>query len=206
MATILKAGNATTGLSLTPDSAGTLEFKTGTGSGTTAMTIDASGNVSGVLKSGTAVASTSGTSIDFSSIPSTAKRITVMFQGVSTNATGAASIIIQAGVSGTAVTSGYTGINSVLGASTVVTGTSSTAGFVMCSMPATAAVWNGMMVLTNITGNTWVSSSSCGRTDSVTNTIQNGFNALAGTLNLIRITTTNGTDAFDAGTVNILWE
>jgi hypothetical protein len=45
MSTIFKAGNATTGASLTPDSTGILEFKTGSGVGATAMTIDASQNI-----------------------------------------------------------------------------------------------------------------------------------------------------------------
>lgn len=45
MATVLKAGNTTTGGTFTPDSTGILEIKTGTGTGTTAMTLDASQNV-----------------------------------------------------------------------------------------------------------------------------------------------------------------
>jgi len=58
----------------------------------------ATGIVTGVIVSGTAVASTSGTSIDFTSIPSWVKRVTVMFAGVSTNGTG--SYLIQIGDSG----------------------------------------------------------------------------------------------------------
>jgi hypothetical protein len=46
MATIIKAGNAAGGVAVTPDTTGTLQLKTGTGSGTTALTIDASQNVS----------------------------------------------------------------------------------------------------------------------------------------------------------------
>jgi hypothetical protein len=46
MATIIKAGNAAGGVGVTPDTTGTLQLKTGTGSGTTALTIDASQNVS----------------------------------------------------------------------------------------------------------------------------------------------------------------
>jgi hypothetical protein len=42
MATVIKAGNATTGASITPDATGTLDFKTGTGAGATAFSIDAS--------------------------------------------------------------------------------------------------------------------------------------------------------------------
>ena len=45
MATNITAGNATNGLTLTPDNTGTLDIKTGTGAGTTAISIDASQNV-----------------------------------------------------------------------------------------------------------------------------------------------------------------
>jgi hypothetical protein len=46
MSTVITAGNATNGLSFTADNAGTFDFKTGTGAGTSAMTIDASQNIS----------------------------------------------------------------------------------------------------------------------------------------------------------------
>jgi hypothetical protein len=39
MSTVITAGNATNGLSLTPDNTGAFEFKTGTGAGTTALTL-----------------------------------------------------------------------------------------------------------------------------------------------------------------------
>lgn len=42
MATVITAGNATNGLSLSADNAGTFQFKTGAGAGTTALSIDAS--------------------------------------------------------------------------------------------------------------------------------------------------------------------
>jgi hypothetical protein len=62
------------------------------------------------------------------------------------------------------------------------------------------------MVISNLTGNTWVASSNCARTDSATIILSDGSIALSGTMNLVRITTANGTDAFDAGTINILYE
>ena len=68
---------------------------------------------SSILTSGTAQASTSGTAIDFTGIPSWAKRITVMFNGVSTN--GTSNPQIQLG-SGSPTTSGYTGYNARQGA------------------------------------------------------------------------------------------
>ena len=49
-----------------------------------------------IITSMTAQASTSGTSIDFTSIPSWVKRITVMFNGVSTN--GSNNLLIQIGL------------------------------------------------------------------------------------------------------------
>jgi uncharacterized protein (AIM24 family) len=45
MASTITAGNATNGLALSCDNTGILELKTGTGAGTTAVTVDASQNV-----------------------------------------------------------------------------------------------------------------------------------------------------------------
>jgi len=45
MATVITAGNATNGLSLSADNVGAFEFKTGTGAGTTAISVDSSQNV-----------------------------------------------------------------------------------------------------------------------------------------------------------------
>jgi len=45
MASTIKAGNATTGLAMSSDGTGILDIKTGTGTGTTAATVDASQNV-----------------------------------------------------------------------------------------------------------------------------------------------------------------
>lgn len=211
MSTVITAGNATNGLSLTADNAGTFQFKTGTGAGTTAMTIDASqnvvfsGNVSGVLKSGTAVASTSGTSIDFTVIPSTAKRITVMFSGVSTN--GTSQVQIQIG-SGSFTTSGYTSTTAFITNSGASGAATSTSGFVVLGFAANTELISGAFTIVNITGNTWNYSgnvyrngASAGAGACCSNSI-----ALSGTLDRVRITTVNGTDTFDAGTINILWE
>ncbi len=48
-----------------------------------------------VITSGTAVASTSGTSIDFTGIPSWVKRVTILFKGVSISST--SQFLIQLG-------------------------------------------------------------------------------------------------------------
>ncbi len=206
MATTITAGNATNGLAFSADNTGILEIKTGTGAGTTALTISTAqvatfaGNVSGVIKSGTAVASTSGTSIDFTGIPSTAKRVTVMFSGVSTS--GTSNPLIQIG-SGSVTTSGYLGSGSALGGS--VSTSAYTTGFGIVSGNA-ANTLSGALRLSLLTGNTWVIEGVLNAPNQPQTNTTAGFLALAGVLDRVRITTVNGTDTFDAGTINILWE
>jgi hypothetical protein len=64
------------------------------------------------------------------------------------------------------------------------------------------------MVIHNVTGNTWVSTHSASFNDGTGTYISlgNGGLALGGVLDRVRITTVNGTDTFDAGSINILFE
>jgi hypothetical protein len=157
--------------------------------------------IQGVIKSGTAVASTSGTSIDFTNIPSWVKRITVMFSGVSTN--GTSLVQVQLG-SGTFTTSGYSSAASDL--SSGVSTSTSTTGILFTKNSGGADVRTGMMRIANVTGNTWIGESTSFLTNAAVTNISSGQIALSGTLDRIRITTVNGTDTFDAGTINILYE
>jgi len=169
-----------------------------------AITLDGNNaNTVGVINSKTAVASTSGTSIDFTSIPAGVKRITVMFSGVSTN--GTSNLLIQAGTSGGFTTSGYTSSayrQNVGGGG----GTTSTAGYVLEATPGAgaSASRNFIASITNIASNTWVQSAI----QVINSELQasSGVVSLSGTLDRVRITTVNGTDTFDAGSINILYE
>jgi hypothetical protein len=153
----------------------------------------------GTLTSGTAVTSTSGTSIDFTSIPSWVKRITVMFNGVSTN--GASNLWMQLGTSGGIVSSGYVGSATYAGNLTAFS-----SSFVICNNMAASSNFSGHCVITNITGNTWVESGIIMRNDASGNGSTNaGYIALASALTTVRITSTTP-DTFDAGTINILYE
>jgi len=156
-----------------------------------------------VITSGTSVASTSGTSIDFTSIPSWVKRITVMFAGVSTSGTSIKQI--QLGDSGGFETTGYLGSSVQLTDAGSVNAATTTSGFGIRS-PLAADTINGAVVITNITGNTWVAQGSL--TDSARGAgyLVGGAKPLSDVLTQIRITTINGTDTFDAGTINILYE
>lgn len=158
-----------------------------------------SGAVYNGISAGTAVASTSGTSIDFTSIPSWVKRITVMFSGVSTNGSSIKQVQIGAG---SVTTSGYLSTGSNL--STVAVVSSLTSGFIIYTNNASDVI-SGVMVLTLVSGNTWVSSHSAKAATNIAVT-GGGDITLGGTLDRVRITTVNGTDTFDAGSINILYE
>ena len=156
----------------------------------------------GAITSGTAVASTSGTSIDFTSIPSWVKRITVMFNGVSTS--GTSNHLIQLGA-GSVTSSGYTAAGIALVNGVANSSTFSTAGFILGDIANASAAIIGHMVITNISGNIWIASGA-GRYLSTACFTCGGSISLAGTLDRVRITTVNGTDTFDAGSINILYE
>lgn len=154
------------------------------------------------LSSGTAVASTSGTAIDFTSIPSTAKRITVMFSGVSTS--GTSFYQIQIG-SGSVVTTGY--VSGLIGLQSAGPGgTNASSGFVFNSTTAATDSVSGSVILTTLGSNVWVQTGIVLGTSAPRMTYSAGNLTLSGTLDRVRITTVNGTDTFDAGAVNILWE
>ena len=165
------------------------------------MTMTLSGTTGGigVIGSGTAVASTSGTTIDFTGIPAGVKRVTVLFNGVSTSGTSIKQVQIGAG---SVTTSGYLSTGSNL--STVAVVSSLTSGFILYTNNASDVI-SGCMVLTLISGNTWVSSHTAKAATTISIT-GGGDVTLGGTLDRVRITTVNGTDTFDAGSINILYE
>lgn len=158
------------------------------------------------ITQGTAVASTSGTSIDFTSIPSWVKRITVMFNGVSTS--GSSGWIVQIGGSSIETTS-YVSTASWTGSSTG--GAASTAGFVL--LPAGAGIASntltGVMTLNlfDSSTNTWINQLAAGFTQGASNFSSQGGGSktITGSLQRVRITTIGG-DTFDAGSINIMYE
>ena len=160
-------------------------------------------SVRGGITSGTAVASTSGTSIDFTSIPSWVKRVTVMFDAVSTN--GSSNWLVQLGDSGGIENTGYTSVGAYLGASTA--GTSYTSGF---GFPMTSSnhVGQGFFTICNLSGNAWAANGNLSGSGGAAGFeyLTSGSKTLSATLDRVRITTANGTDTFDAGSINILYE
>ena len=182
----LPATDGTNGQSLQTNGSGTLSWATGGGV---------------TMTRATAVNTTSGTSIDFTSIPSWVKRITIMFDAVSTNGTSYKQV--QLGDSGGIETTGYNaGAVDLQNYYTITSGIPIGINYISNS---TDAVY-GQIILTNLTGNTWTCDGGI---------FQSGYNVacsiagsktLSATLDRVRLTTINGTDTFDAGTVNIIYE
>jgi len=134
----------------------------------------------------TAVSPTSGSTVDFTSIPSTVKKITVVLNGISISTT--ADIGIRLGDSGGVETTGYTCTDG------------DTTLFYMGNIGA-AGTLSGLATIANVSGNIWVMSYS-----SSDSTTPNGCGTktLSGTLDRVQLVTASGT--FDAGTVNVLYE
>jgi hypothetical protein len=165
--------------------------------------VGSNANESGTLIiSGTAV-SASGTSVDFTGIPSWAKRITVMFNGVSTN--GSSVPIVQLGDSGGIETSGYGGVSSELFTS-ISTIACPANGFGLQGGMAAGLFLSGNIVIVLQDSNIWIATGMVHRVGVVNMTVISCIKTLSATLDRVRITTVNGTDAFDAGTINIMWE
>jgi hypothetical protein len=153
-----------------------------------------------ILTGGTSQNSTSGTVVDFTGIPSWVKRVTVMFYGISTNSN--SGVIIQLGTGSTTwATSGYLGSAQTNGSIAVFT-----TGISLNGVRNALYTNYGAVTITNFSGNIWVASGTLGDTSSANCNYTGSAITLAAPMTGVRITTVNGTDLFDAGSVNILYE
>jgi hypothetical protein len=158
------------------------------------------------ITSGTAVASTSGTSIDFTSLPAWVNRITVMFQGLS--AAGSNSrLLIQIGDSGGIENTGYTSTGAYTNGSAGASN-SETTGYVLDNgggQPANFVTGTAVITLLDPSTNLWVATHMAELTGGYL-VFGGGRKTLSGTLDRVRITSVNGTNTFDAGSINIMYE
>jgi len=201
---------STTGvINLLGSTSGAITLQANATAGTNTLTLPASTGtfvISGqnsAITAGTAANSTSGTSIDFNGIPSWVKRITVIFSGTSTS--GSSAVIVRLGTAASFESTGYLGSGVFTGPSTG--SGNSTVGLLACGGSTDASVsTHGTMVINNLTSNSWTSFYVAGQSDSSYAVFAGGSKTLSGTLTRIRVTTANGTDTFDAGSINILYE
>jgi hypothetical protein len=190
MAVIFNASTSS-GLVTTADNSGQIAFQT---NGT---------QYNPTLIAATPQSSTSGTAIDFTGIPSWVKRVTLSYNAVST--TGTSNYQVQLGISSGVETTGYLANATTIAGST--TGFSITTGFAVIIAPSAANSYSGVIVfsLVSTSNNSW---SAMGMGSAGTTTLHTaaGGKTLSGTLDRVRFTTANGTDTFDAGTINIMYE
>jgi hypothetical protein len=158
------------------------------------------------------IASTTGKTIDFVNIPPWARRITIMLNGVSTS--GTSDIIVRIGATNVPETSGYLGsaVQSSSGAG--VPGSNATDnGFCIASSVSNGSIHHGIVTLNTSSSplllagsQTWISSSILSRSDASASVTGSGSKTITGVLGIVRVTTYNGTDDFDAGAINIMYE
>jgi hypothetical protein len=162
-----------------------------------------SGKMITPLVNGTVQAATSGTAIDFTSIPAGVKRITVMFVGVSTD--GTSDILVQIGDAGGIENSGYSGAGSTTVPTTDTV--NSTAGFII-PQDAAGQIAHGALVLSLVDAATfsWVAHGVLGKSNTADMVLVAGSKSLSAELDRLRVTTVSGSGNFDAGTINIQYE
>jgi len=203
--------NFTLSVPSSPD--GTIKLARGNSGATTAdiFSVNSTGAITGAIINGGAITlgtaqnSTSGTAIDFTGIPSWAKRITAMLYNVSVS--GSSQIQVQLGTSSGFNTSGYDSYMALAYGTNQVATASIATGF---------GIWNGAttslrfasMIITKFTGDAWLATVTAGFGDGATSgSITGGGGiSLASPLDRVRITTVNGTDTFDLGSINIMYE
>jgi hypothetical protein len=194
-------------LVLSGDTSGSITVSAPAVAGSSTQTLVAVTDTLAPIVRGTAITLTNQTAPAFTDIPSWVKRITLMLSSVQTSGTAPPIIQLGTGSTPTYTTSGYGGTNAI-----VLTNTAGaltfTSGF---GIGVSTANWGGTVVvhgaitISNLTGNTWVASGSVGRSDNNSVYFTTGSIALGATLTAVRLFI-DGTQFFDGGTINILYE
>jgi hypothetical protein len=157
------------------------------------------------IQLGTPVTLSTQTNVDFTSIPSWAKRIDIMWADVSTN--GSSNPIVQIGDSGGVETSGYVGTGTVISNGVSPTTSNYTIGFGLpLSSGANLISGSITLKLLNSATNTWMAEGNLALSNAAVQVITAGRKALSATLDRVRVTTLTGVDQFDTGTINISYE
>lgn len=183
------------------DTSGAVTVSAPAVAGTNTLTLQAATATNAVNKLETAITASTAT-IDITGIPSWAKRISILFSGVSLS--GTSQFLFQLGTSGGFVSTGYTGAGARYGSASLAAANFTT-GAAYANI-TTGIVFSGSTVFTNTSSNLWVWSGQLGSANATEMFgTTNGGISLGGALTQLRITTVGGTNTY-SGTINILYE
>lgn len=145
------------------------------------------------------VATTSGTAIDITGLPTGVKAIYIHFDKNTVN--GATNFLLQLGDSGGIENTGYLGACYQLGS----TGVTSTAGFPIRRAASTIAIVGTLiLMIENAANNTWSINGNLARSESLGDIfVCAGQKSLSATLDRIRLVSENGTAIFNGGNFSI---
>lgn len=138
-----------------------------------------------------------GTSVEFTGIPTWVKRVTVLLSGISTSNTNA--IRLHLGTASGFEITGYASIGDVF--STTLSPSGATDGFQITNTTNTTDLYSATITITNVTGNTWLAQ-LVGVRGINSFLLSAGSKTLAGVLTQLRVTGAT----FDAGTINTIYE
>jgi hypothetical protein len=150
----------------------------------------------------TAVVASGQTFVDFTGVPAWANRITVTMAGFSTSGTNAYFLRVGAG---SVANAGYTGARTTIAGATPVSG-NPTAEVQIGVGPVAGAVYRGLWTIQRHSGNTWVIAGQGSFSDTATTHFASAEITLSGDLDRVRITSSGGSDTFDAGSINVSWD
>jgi hypothetical protein len=195
-------------LVLSGDTSGSITVAAPAVAGSNTQTLAAVTGTLAPVVSGTAQTApfSTNTRADFSSIPTWVKRVTVMFSALGTS--GTSNIRVQIGTSGTLVTSGYSGSTTNAQNANATNSTAYPGGGFDFVNTSASNVYHGALRIQNISGNIWVADGLLAQITGANGSVVSGGSVtLSGALTDLRVTTVNGTDTFDTGSViNILFE
>lgn len=159
-----------------------------------------------LMPANSALVTLSGSSVDFTGIPATARRVTLMMNGLSTNGTSIP--LIRLGDAGGIETTGYLGSTGFVASGVTASASVFTDGIYLGSSWNAAATFHGpiTMTLMDAPTNLWAVMGNIGRSDGLGQLFFLGYTKpLSETLTQLRLTT-NSANVFDAGTASISWE
>lgn len=145
------------------------------------------------------VQTTSGSSVDLTGIVSSAKRVTILLDGVSTSSTGNLELTLNSEATG------YTSTVSLLSASAVATSTATTQ-FNLTAGSAAADSHSGIvtLILQDSTNNTWAVDSILSNANATEMSLSAGSKSTSSALSSVQLVASSGT--FDAGAVSLMVE